>query len=72
VPATIHASELPVEVAKSIGVPAKHRATAKGRPARLSKDAVRTHALRCLAPLAELTRSDRARVLNHALKVNRL
>jgi hypothetical protein len=72
VPATIHASELPPEIAKTVGVPAKHRAKPKGKPARLSKDAVRSFAIRCLSPLSELTRADRARVLNHAQKVNRL
>jgi hypothetical protein len=72
-PATINANDIPPDIAKTIGVPAKHRAkAAKRKPARLSRDAVRSYALKCLAPLAELSRSDRQRVLNHALKLNRI
>jgi hypothetical protein len=72
-PAVIHSDDIPADIAKSIGVPAKHRAKpAQRKPARLSRDAVRSFAIKCLAPLAELSRSDRQRVLNHALTLKRI
>lgn len=38
--------------------------------ARYAKDDVRTDALRALEPIAHLTRSQRRRVLEHAMKLN--
>ena len=44
--ATTNASDLPADLAKSIGVPAKHQTKGRAKPpARLSKDAVRSFAL---------------------------
>lgn len=42
----------------------------KPRQSQFSKDAVRTHALRVLAQIADLTQDQRRRVLDHASKVN--
>jgi hypothetical protein len=44
----------------------------KPRETHFSKDELRTWSLRCLAVLANLTRSERDRVLKHALKVNKI
>ena len=41
------------------------------RQTTFDKESVRRYALRCLATLADLKQKDRARVLEHALKVNR-
>jgi hypothetical protein len=72
-PAVIHSDDIPPDIAKTIGVPAKHRAKGRAKPAdRLTKDAVRSYALKCLAPLSDLTRSARARVLAHASRINSL
>lgn len=40
------------------------------RKVEFDKDAVRRHAIRCLATIAELSQSERRRVLTHALRVN--
>ncbi|HEY7234547.1 MAG TPA: hypothetical protein VH539_10385 [Gemmatimonadaceae bacterium] len=40
------------------------------RSANMSKDQVRSHALRVLAVVASLSQRERKRVLQHALKVN--
>jgi hypothetical protein len=42
------------------------------RQTTFSAEECRSRALRVLATIADLTRGERARVLNHALKVNRV
>lgn len=42
----------------------------KTRQSQFSKDAVRQHALRVLAAIADLTQDQRRRVIEHARKVN--
>lgn len=44
----------------------------KPRQTQFSKDQVRSHALRVLAELANLTQDQRTRVLAHASKVNQI
>jgi hypothetical protein len=58
-------SDLPPDQLKKLGIkmPRKHGFT---------KEAVRSWALRVLAEIADLTQDQRRRVLDHALKVNRL
>ena len=55
--------DLPKEARQKFGL-------RKPRQQQFSKDQVRTHALRVLGELANLTQDQRARVLAHAIKVN--
>jgi hypothetical protein len=55
--------ELTPELRKRLGV--------RTRRTTFDKEAVRRYAIRCLATIAELSQSDRRRVLEHALKVNK-
>jgi hypothetical protein len=71
VPATINANDIPADVGRTLGLP-RQRKTPKGAPARLDKERVRTFAIKVLAVVAELSRSERQRVLAHAEKLNRL
>lgn len=63
-PATIDAGELPPELRKKLGVkkPRGERA--------FTMHMVRSYALRVLYVMADLTPSERTRVLRQALKVN--
>lgn len=64
-PATMHVDDLPPALRKQLGI-------SRPRQTAFSKDRVRTWSLKTLAVLAELTQDQRRRVLEHALKVNRL
>ena len=59
----VRAEDLPPELRKQLGVRRKHS---------FNKETVRQHALKCLASIANLTQDQRRRVLEHALKVNKL
>jgi hypothetical protein len=63
--ATLNAKDLPPELLKQLGL-------RRPRQNGFSKDKVRTWSLRTLAVLAELTQDQRRRVLEHAMKINRL
>jgi len=44
----------------------------KQRQSQFSKDKVHSMPIRCLGPLADLTRDQRRRVLQHAMKLNQI
>jgi hypothetical protein len=71
-PATISADEIPADLSRQLGLPRQHKPARYGHGPRLDKERVRSFALKCLAVLTDLTRAERARVLGHAEKVNRL
>jgi hypothetical protein len=60
----IDPADLPSDVKRQLRI--------RPRKNSFSKDAVRKYAIRALAPLAELTPDQRRRVLEHALKLNRV
>lgn len=64
--AAIDLADVPLAVRKKLGL--KQRRTRKA----MSLDRVRGAAIRVLAVIHELTPSERARVLKHALRVNAL
>jgi hypothetical protein len=61
----MNVKDLPPAMLKQLGIP-------KPRQQAFSKETVRSWSLKTLALLAELTQDQRRRVLDHALKVNRL
>ena len=61
----VNADDLPPEVLKQLGI-------RKPRKAQFTKESVRSHALKYLAGIAQLTQDQRRRVLEHALKLNRI
>lgn len=63
--ATLNAKDLPPALLKQLGIPTP-------RKQNFSKETVRSWSLKTLALLAELSQDQRRRVLEHALKVNRL
>ena len=63
--ATIEAKDLPPALRKQLGIP-------KPRQQGFTKESVRSWALKTLALLVELSQDQRRRVLEHALKVNRM
>lgn len=63
-PGTVSLSELPPDVRAKLGV-RKPRARRS-----MDMNAVRSYSIRVLAVLADLTPTERARILRHALKVN--
>jgi hypothetical protein len=65
-PATIHMDDVPAELTRKLGLPRKPKAGA------FTKDRVRSWSLRVLALMADLTQAERARVLVHAARVNKL
>ncbi len=62
--AIIKPEDLPPELRRQLRL--------RPRKNQFSKDAVRTHALRALALLADLKQDQRRRVLEHAIKLNRV
>jgi hypothetical protein len=61
--ATMNVNDLPPELRKQLKIRA---------PRSFSKESVRSWSLKTLAVLAELSQDQRRRVLEHALRVNRL
>lgn len=61
----IDAKDLTPELRKKLGIRGTRNTT-------FTKADVRQYAIRALAVLAELSRTERARVLQHAAKMNRL
>lgn len=59
---TLKESDLTPEIRKMLGLPQNRK--------RMTKDDVRGYAIRCLAPLAGLTRTQRVHVLDHAKKMD--
>jgi hypothetical protein len=64
-PASINAADLSPDQKKELGIRAE-------RQTRFTQDEVRGYALKVLALMANLTRAERARVLRHAQKVNKV
>ena len=64
-PATLNLDDIDPEQRKQLGI-------RKPRETAFSKDELRGWALKVLALMANLSRSERDRVLQHALKVNRV
>ncbi len=64
-PSSLNLDDLPPALRQQLGIP-------KPRQNAFRKDRVRTWSLKTLAVLAELTQDQRRRVLEHALRVNRL
>lgn len=67
-PGQILFSDLPDHVKAK--VKSEGKAPRKTRVVSLTKEQVRGHAIRCLNQIADLSDSDRDRVLNMALKIN--
>jgi hypothetical protein len=63
--ASLNFDDIPDDVRRSIGL-RKQRVTTFG------KQQVRQHAIRVLATVASLTQQQRSRVLQHAMKLNRV
>jgi hypothetical protein len=66
VPATINLDDIDPEQRKQLGIRKPREA------ASISKDELRGWSLKVLALMANLSRTERERVLKHALKVNRV
>lgn len=64
--AAVHIDELSPELRRELGLPAPRRQQS------FSKSEVRTHAIKCIAAIANLTQDQRRRVLEHALKINKV
>jgi hypothetical protein len=64
-PATINLGDIPPEQRKEMGLK-------KPRESAFSKEELRGWSLKVLALMANLTRSERERVLRHPLKVNKV
>jgi hypothetical protein len=64
-PASIHLNDLDAKQRKNLGI-------RKPRETAFSKDELRGWALKTLALMANPSRTERERVLKHALKVNRV
>jgi hypothetical protein len=64
-PATLNLDDLSPEQRRELGI-------RKPRESQFTKDELRGWSLKILAVMANLSRSERERVLKHALKVNRV
>jgi hypothetical protein len=64
-PATLNVNDLPPDMLKQLGI-------RKPRRQGFSKETVRSWSLKALAMMSGLTQDQRRRVLEHAMKVNRL
>jgi len=62
--ARIDLADIPPDVRKKLNLPTPRRARS------LSKNEVRSYAIRVLYVIADLSPSERRRVLSHAVKVN--
>jgi hypothetical protein len=63
--ATLNVKDLPPALLKQLGIP-------RPRKQGFTKESVRSWSLKTLALLADLSQDQRRRVLEHALKVNRM
>jgi hypothetical protein len=65
-PPTVNVNDLPADVLRQLNLRRQRQRRA------LNKDAIRGHALRVLAVVADLSQKDRRRVLEHATALNDL
>ncbi len=61
---SVNVNDLDKETRKKLGLKLTRQQS-------FSKEAVRSHAIRVLAEIADLTQDQRRRVLEHAIKVNK-
>ena len=67
----MHISEMDKETAEKFGLLDEYKkAIRKPREQKFSKEQVRSNAIKVLAVVAGLNQSERARVLEHAIKLN--
>ena len=68
---TLNINDLDQETLEKLGLVADYKKiNRKPREQKFSKEQVRQSAIKCMAVLSGLTQSERARVLEHAQKIN--